>query len=379
VRRTRVLYFVGSFEQGGAERQVAELVKNMPRARFDVHVAVCNRGDQFGYDLSPRSFHDLRTPRGPSAATLVALVRLVRALDPDIVHAVHDPQNSYARLAVTLARRGAAIGSLRCTRLPERTIRRERLTHGLGAALIVNSHAIREELARARISGVEVVENGVDGSRFAPLDLPTRMAERARFGIDGATFVVPARIAYQKNQLAVVRAVAALRSRGTWPRIARVVFAGRVETHSDYARCVDASIRKLNVGDVIRRIEPVRDAEHLLAAADATLLPSHFEGLPNVVLESLACGTPAIVSHAANVDGLVRDGVTGIVTGDTHEDVGHGMSRFLAMSMGERAALGLRGRGDVRARFGIARMVDGTCAIYDRISRTSIARRREAA
>jgi hypothetical protein len=55
------------------------------------------------------------------------------------------------------------------------------------------------------------------------------------------------------------------------------------------------------------------------------------------------------------------------------------MLRFLAMSMGERAALGMRGRGDVRARFGIARMVDGTCAIYDRILRTGIARRREAA
>jgi glycosyltransferase involved in cell wall biosynthesis len=243
----------------------------------------------------------------------------------------------------------------------------------------VNSNAIRDELARARISGVDVVENGVDASRFAPLDLPARIAARARFGIDGETFVVPARIAYQKNQLAVVRAVAELRSRAAWPRTARVVFAGRVEAHSDYARCVDAAIRHLDVGDVIRRIDPVRHAEQLLAAADATLLPSRFEGLPNAALEALSCGTPAIVSRAANTEELVRDGVTGIVTGDTHEAVGHGMLRFLAMSAGERAALGTRGRRDVHARFGIARMVDATCAIYDRVLRTSIARRREAA
>jgi glycosyltransferase involved in cell wall biosynthesis len=263
-------------------------------------------------------------------------------------------------------------------------MRRERLTHRLGAALIVNSRAIRHELERGGIRGVEVVDNGVDGARFAPLAERERASTRTRLGFDGETFVVPARIAYQKNQLAVVRAVAALRSRGRWPRAARVVFAGRVESHTDYVRLVDAAMARFGVRDVVRRIEPVHDMERVLAAADATLLPSRFEGLPNAVLESLSCGTPAIVSRAANATPLVDDGVTGLVLdegarGEVDADsVGRGMLRFLAMSPGERAAMGARGRADMGMRFGIARMVDATCAIYERVA-DARARRREAA
>jgi len=371
----RVLYFVASFEQGGAERQVAELVRGLPRDRFEAHLAVCNARDDLGYDLPIASRVDLGAPAGPDARAFVRLVERVRALRPDIVHAWHDPQNAFARVAVRVARSGAAIGSLRCTHLPRRTIRRERLTHALGGALVVNSAAIRDELVRrAGIARgcIDVVENGVDGARFRPLDAAARRAARERFGMRGPTLVLPARVARQKNQLAVVRAVAALRARGAWPKDASVRFVGRVERHARYVVLVDAAIRLLGVGDVVQRVPPVRDVEALLAAADATLLPSRFEGLPNVVLESLACATPAIVSREANADALVDDGATGLVLADANASgVEAAMARFFATTERERAAMGARGRGATLARFDVHRMVRATCAIYERVARGS--------
>lgn len=371
MRRIRVLYFVSSFEQGGAERQVAELVRNLPRDRFEAHLAVCNTTDDLGYALPVASHVDLRSPYGPDASTFFALVRRVRALRPDIVHAYHDPENTMARLAVRAARSGSAIGSLRCTRLSRRTLRRERWTHRLGDALVVNSVGIRDELVHAGIerTRIDVVENGVDGARFAPLETRARAQERARFAMDGVTFVVPARIARQKNQLAVIRAVAQLRRRGAWPDGARVIFAGRVEAHTRYVTLVDAATRLFGVSDIVQRIEPVRDAERLFAACDCVLLPSRFEGLPNVVLEGLACGTPAIVSPAANADALVEDGRTGFVTGDpSAREIARTMTRFFETDANARSAMGVRGRSATLARFGITRMVDATCSIYERVA-----------
>jgi glycosyltransferase involved in cell wall biosynthesis len=367
-----VLYFVSSFEQGGAERQVAELVRHLPRDRFEPHLAVCNTRNDFAYDLGAASAIDLKSPAGPTAKTFLSLLAHVRTLRPDVVHAYHDPQNTYARLAVKMARSGTVVGSLRCTRLPARTIRRERLTHLLGGALVVNSVGIRDELerrAKIRRDRVDVIENGVDGARFVPLAGKDLEETRARFEMRGPTLVLPGRIAWQKNQLAAIRAVAALRKRGEWPKGAQVLLAGRVEAHARYVRFVDVAIRALGVSDIVRRIEPVRDAEKLIAAADAVLLPSRFEGLPNVVLESLACGTPAIVSPEANADALVDDESGVVLHGTRANDVVDGLRRFFATSHAEREAMGARGRASVIERFQVAKMVAATCAVYERVAR----------
>ena len=47
------------------------------------------------------------------------------------------------------------------------------------------------------------------------------------------------------------------------------------------------------------------------AAADLTIMPSHYESFGMVALESMACGTPVIASRVGGLASLVRDGETG--------------------------------------------------------------------
>ncbi len=378
---TKVLFFISSLEQGGAERQIAELVRGMDQSRYEPHVAVCNETDQLGYDLPFASKTALGAPMGPEPRTLPRLVSLVKSLRPGILHSYLGHQNIYGRIAVRIAGVGKAIGSVRCTHLPSQYIRQEWMTHRLTDGLIVNSAGIRDELvrrARLRPERIDVVENGVDGKRFKPLSRHEREDERQRFGLDGTAIVVPGRISAQKNQIAIVRALAKLRARGALPPDLRVHLAGRQEASTRYGTLLRAAITLHRLGDVVRFLGVVRDVQRLVGAADAVLLPSKYEGLPNAVLEAMATATPVIVSPAANADELVRTppvshpgarrGDEGIALGsDDAEAIADGLELFLATAAADRTKMGQMGRAHTDRRFTVEKMVTRTQAVYDRV------------
>src|SRR6185437_2222787 len=80
-------------------------------------------------------------------------------------------------------------------------------------------------------------------------------------------------------------------------------------------RGVTAWVRRLardpRLAPSVRFLGAVEDVRSLYWASDLLLLPSLYEGLANAALEGCASGLPAILSHAANVDGIVRPGETG--------------------------------------------------------------------
>lgn len=365
----RVLVFIGSLEQGGAERQAAELVKHLDRGRYEVSLALCNATDHLGYDLDLARRVDLRAPSGPDPAMFPRLVAAVRSLRPHVVHSWLGHQNLYGRLAVALTRTGRALSSVRCTNLPAQTIRHERWTRGLCDGWIVNSRAIRDELAdRAGVdpSRVTVIENGVDTDRFAPPSPAAREAARARFGMRGPTVVLPGRIAAQKNQVALVSAVARLRDAGALPDGFRVLLAGREEASSRYGEALDAALREAGLGETFARIGVVADVESLLGAADIVALPSRYEGLPNAVLEAMACGAPCLVAPGANADALVDDGRTGWCASTAEGDaLAEALRRALEAGDARRSEMGAAAREEAVARFGLGAMVRRTEAAYE--------------
>jgi glycosyltransferase involved in cell wall biosynthesis len=245
------------------------------------------------------------------------------------------------------------------------------MTHKLADAIIVNSVGIRDELARragVEPSRIDVIENGVDLARFSPLEGAARVRERWFWGMDNRrVLVVPGRVCAQKNQREVIKALADMQRRGTLPSDAKIVFAGRGSPPL-YAEALRTYAALVGLGGQVEFLGVVGPIEKLVAAADGVLLPSRYEGLPNAVIESMACGTPAIVSPAANADALVADGREGIVCDDaTAPAIARSLERFFAMSDEARRAMGRCGRTHAERRFAVRRMVDGTTGVYERV------------
>ena len=67
-----------------------------------------------------------------------------------------------------------------------------------------------------------------------------------------------------------------------------------------------------------------------LSALRLLVLPSCSEGIPNVVLEAMACGTPVLVTAVGAVSDIIQDGVTGfILASNSVEDIAEGILRVL--------------------------------------------------
>jgi glycosyltransferase involved in cell wall biosynthesis len=109
-----------------------------------------------------------------------------------------------------------------------------------------------------------------------------------------------------------------------------------------------------------------------LGAADVVCVPSvrddsgNVDGLPNVVLEALACGTPLVTTAAGGIGAVVENGRTALVVPERDSAaLAAAATRILADPEGGRR-MGQAARALVQARFGWPRVAERFDAAYDR-------------
>jgi glycosyltransferase involved in cell wall biosynthesis len=164
------------------------------------------------------------------------------------------------------------------------------------AGLLAVSSALRERMGAHGfpLDRIAVHYTGVDRDRFKPRD---RAAAKAELKVDGPLLVAVGNLTPRKGHELVIDAVARL------PRVSLFI-AGAAG--SEMAR-LKSRIAALGLE---RRVRMLGHVPHLMlpaliSAADATVLASSREGLANVWVESLACGTPVVTT---DVDGA-RDAI----------------------------------------------------------------------
>jgi len=155
------------------------------------------------------------------------------------------------------------------------------------AALITVSGALRQRLLDLGVEArkAAVLRNGVDLDLFKPAD---RAAARKRFDLDGFTIVSVGNLVPLKGHELTIEAMASLPD-------CRLLIAGGGPLHEALQQRAAA----LGVADRVRLLGEVPHAElaQLYSAADAFVLMSEREGWANVLLESMACGTPALATR----------------------------------------------------------------------------------
>jgi glycosyltransferase involved in cell wall biosynthesis len=106
-----------------------------------------------------------------------------------------------------------------------------------------------------------------------------------------------------------------------------------------------------------------------LQRADAFLHASLSEGLPNVVLEAMACGLPVVATDVGGTSEAVRDGSEGFLIAPRDPRAAATTLAALWRDRGLRERMGRAGRARVEAEFRLARQTDEWMELYDAVAR----------
>jgi UDP-glucose:(heptosyl)LPS alpha-1,3-glucosyltransferase len=186
---------------------------------------------------------------------------------------------------------------------------RELFTSPRLKAVICNSRMVKDEIARHFGTAGEklrVIYNAVDCDKFNPSNRAQhRAATRGTIGCpeDSPLFLFVGSGFERKGLGAFLQALALL------PQHCRGVVVGADKKLARYR----ATVRHLGLGDRLNFTGGVNDVRPYYAAADAFVLPTLYDPLPNAALEAMACGLPTITSTKCGAAELIENGKQGFV------------------------------------------------------------------
>lgn len=208
---------------------------------------------------------------------------------------------------------------------------------------------------------IATVYNGVDTVTFAPT--PERRDElRRNLGLPagGAGIVMVSRLARSKGVHELLAAFVRLNAQH---KEAWLAIVGDGPERAGLVRRVES----LGIGSrvILPGAVPHDVVPQWLNASDIFVLPSYNEGLPNVVMEAMACGLPVLATDVGGISEAVTEACTGFLVQPRSADALIAPLEELLANPPLRTRLGRAGRERVERQFGWRRSAECLLSVYE--------------
>ena len=367
--RYNLVYLITGLGPGGAEMMLYRLLERLDPDRFRPAVVTLlnipgplqkkieNLGIEV-HNLGVRSKYDL--------CAFFRLYRLIKSLSPDILHTQLFAADILGRITGRMLKVPVVISSIRNIYYGEagRNLL-IRWTEKYTDRTTFVSKAAAERFRELRVVPEEkqqVIYNGLDPGRFySGLSDEQKQQKRKELGLPADDFLMLAvgSLTRQKGYFDLFSALHNLQdSAGSFKLV--VVGSGPLEQE------LQKEAGKLGLGDKVIFWGRSDDVPAMMAAADALVLSSHWEGLPGVVLEAMASELPVVATAVGGTPELVKEGVTGhLVPAGSAEKLAEAMEQVLSMNHDEQQKMGRAGRSRVEEHFHLKQMVENYEGLYN--------------
>ena len=165
---------------------------------------------------------------------------------------------------------------------------------------------------------------GIDLKKFN-VGYVDKEQKRKEIGVASDDFVLLSvgELIPRKNHEVVIQAMSVLKQNGGLEHIEYVI-CGQGAYEVDLKKLAE----ELSVADHIHFLGYRNDISEICNCADLFVFMSHQEGLPVALMEAMACGLPAVCSNIRGNTDLIDDGVTGLISNNTPEELAGAIDRM---------------------------------------------------
>jgi glycosyltransferase involved in cell wall biosynthesis len=363
----KILQLIPTLDRSGAEKQMVLLAKGLPRDRFRVEVATLTRLGPLRAELEdagiPVTTVGKRFKLDPLA--LARLVRFLKAGRFDVVQTWIFAANTYGRVAARLAGVPVVITTEMAVDLwkgkTEHLVDR-RLARWCDR-LVGNSHAVVDYYRKLGVPDdrLVMIYSGITGEGPPAVD-PAAVRAEFGFAAEAPLVLFAGRLAEQKRIVDLLKALDLLHH--VQPDL-RTLIAGDGPLRSSLEQTAHA----YDLDGRVRFLGHREDVPRLLAAADLVVLPSAYEGLPNLVLEAMRSGKPVVATAAPGTTEVVVDGQTGVLVPVGNPQLLARAIRDVVRDPDLARRLGEAGRARVDAAFRAETMIEQFATLFEQLAR----------
>lgn len=367
----RVLHVVHSLGTGGTECVLMRVANRLSARGFDFHTCCLGEEGELAASMPrPDQVHALRRSDGWSLRTVAGLRHVFGQVAPDVIHTHNIGPLLYAAPAAWWGLRWSILHGEH-SRIGLKVGTRYGWLSRLLYTACRRVHTVSEnQLGDLRSLGFVsqrrslAVVNGVDLELFRPG--ASSVAEELALPAGSRLLGVVGRLIPSKRHVRLVQGLAQL------PADVHLVVIGDGEVRTQ----ILAEAGQLGCADRVHLVGTRSDMVRFYQAMDLLVVASDSEGLSNVILEAMACGTPVVANaYCGGCDEVITHGQDGwLLPMNTPERVAAAIGEALS-SPAELDQRATHARQTIAERFNFERTVDQ----YEETYRLCASRRRSAA
>lgn len=312
-KKIKLLQITHDLAIGGLQQVVVNICRSIDREKFDVTVLCLRYLGEFVPQIEELGIKVIFLPQREDGKTdhfsFLKVAKVLKGEKIDIIHTHNTQPFLDGTLAAIMSGVKAVIHTDHCRSFPDKKrymFAEWLMSHYAYKVVGVSDHTTENLVKYEHITRKKLmtIPNGIDISKYdTEID---RDAKKNDIGINNSGFIIGmgVRLSKQKGITYLLKSMPEIIN--AFPDITLVI-AGDGEERVN----LEKETTDLNINDNVIFTGPRLDIHELLKLFDLYVLPSIFEGLPMVLLESMAAGCPIVATDVGGNSTAIKHRING--------------------------------------------------------------------